>query len=260
MAEENLTLKESVEKAANEQEVEATSEVREEIKEEIKEDKADVVDIDPEIDEAVAFYKALKDPAQQSGIIAELARRAGFIKENEQPTKAEEKRYGQLLEEILGQEYPDLKDKFAKVLSAFEKENDQKLAYLKHEINKERQIQQANEFDREFASFISDNKVTEQQAAKMMKEIEQLPPSVGKNGKRIPLTQYLDKIYKIVNVESRNEVQTTKRIEKIETNSRNRATNLKSDISEDRLKQGSRLPSVREAISAAAQGIKFDND
>jgi len=259
MAEEKPTLKESIEKAANEQEakVEDTKTEEEKVEESVE---SETFKSDPEIEEAINFYKALKDPSQQVEIIAELARRAGLLNKTEQPTKSEVKKYTQLMEEVLGQEYPDLKDKMAKVFDAFEKENDTKLLYLKHQMDVEKQEAMAQAFETEFASFIKENKVTEAVASRMIKEIEELPPSKGKDGRMIPLSNYLSKIHRIANSDVKKVVDTEKRIEKVNSNLAQRATNLQSDVSESRLKQGSKLPTIREAVQAAYQGIKFDQD
>lgn len=267
MTDENPTLRESIEQANNSIEEENApppqEEIKEEAKEEIKEEnKADEVGVaDGEITEALAFYNALRDPAQQKEIITGLALRAGLISGKDvtlQPQ--EEKKYGQLLEEILGEEYPDLKNKLNPVLSALQKENDQKLAALKYEIEQERVAKATSEFESEFNTFLKVNKVTEEEAGKMLKEIQELPPSVGQNGKRIPLTQYLGKIHKLVASEKKVTDQEVKRVEKIQQNIKERATQLSSDVGDDRLRKGSRLPSVRESVAAALQGVKFDEN
>jgi hypothetical protein len=256
MAEEN-NLKEAIESAAASQTEEKPAEVVEESKEAKPEQEFTP---DPEIEEAISFYKALKDPQQQTSIITELARRAGLLGQSETPTKSEVKKYSQLLEETLGSDYPDLKERMGKVFTAFENENNQKLLYLKQQMDLERQQQVAQEFDKEFQGFLTSNKITEATAGRMLKEIEQLPPSVGRDGKRIPLTKYLEKIHKLVSTEEVAAKQAERRVERVETNSRARATNLQSDVGEGRLKQGSRLPTVREAVQAAMQGVKFDQD
>lgn len=260
--EETTTLRSAVEAAANEQnQKEKQEEVKKEQEEtpkeqENKEEEKFVPD--PQIEEAVNFYNAIRDPSQQKEIIAELARRAGLIKPNEQPTRAEEKQYKELLAEVLGEEYPDLKDKFSKILEAFEKQNDEKLNAVKQELYNERMQRAVTEFEEEFSNFIKENKVTESDAAKMLKEIEDLPPSVGKNGKRIALTTYLGKIHQLVAGKKAEVDKEVKRAEKIQNNLKERSTHLSSDVSEDRLRKGSKLPSIKEAIKAASEGITFD--
>jgi len=271
MAEENLTLKESIANAEtllnnenensqnNAQGTENTEQKTDEIVQETK-DKGNEESIpDSEITEALAFYNALRDPAQQKEIITGLALRAGLITPDKvalQPK--EEKRFGQLLEEILGEEYPDLKTKLNPILSALQKENDDKILFLKQEIDNERNNKAVQEFELEFNSFLKTNKITEDEAGKMLKEIQELPPSVGKNGKRIPLTQYLTKIHKIVASENKVTSNEVKRVEKIQQNIKERATQLSSDVGEDRLRKGSKLPSIKESVNAALNGITFD--
>ena len=278
MADDNISLRSAVEKAAAEQGIQETPEneeiqpvkqadtnnTEENNKEEAPADKEEKESEgyapDPEIEEALSFYRALRDPSQQNQIIAELAQRAGLLQQNQQITPSQEKRYGDLLNEILGEEYPDLKDKLGPIFQAFERENDQKLLGLRAEIEQERRQKAVSEFESEFGNFISENKVTEDEAAKMLKEIELLPPTAGKNGHKLSLSAYLGRIHRLVVGEKKDLNKEIKRTEKIHQNLKERSTNLSSDISEDRIKKGSSLPSIKEAIRAASEGIEFDKD
>jgi len=272
MSDTNTSLRESIENAAKEQGVppeenindtdnkENSSESQETVSKEAEEETSEDFKPDPEIEEAVNFYKALKDPNQQVQIIGELARRAGLLQKNEQPTAKEEKKYSQLIEEILGEEYPDLKDKLGKVFTAFEKESDEKLAAIRRQIEYDKAQEAVREFDNEYSAFLKDNKISESTAALMMKEIEVLPPQIGKNGRKISLTEYLHKIHKLVDSDKQSVNREVKRAEKIENNLSSRVKNLATEVGEERLKQGSRLPSIRESVSAAAKGVKFDDD
>ena len=271
MPEENPSLRESVEKAAEEQnkngkeKAEELSEGKTEKAEGEGEGKSKETQEnnnvgDPEIEDAVAFYRALRDPAQQTEIIQNLALRAGLLKPEQKLTEKEEKKYSEMLYEILGEEYPDLRDKLGKVFQQFERENDAKIGQIKAEMEAERRQKAASDFESEFSNFIKENKVTDEEAGRMLDEIKDLPPTIGQNGKRINLTVYLGKIHKLAVSEKRVEKEVVKRSEKIQQNLKERSTNLSSDISDDRLKKGSRLPSIREAIRAASEGISFDKD
>lgn len=274
--EENPTLRSAVEKAASEQGIvensrESVNNEQDSKKPDQKPDDEDQTisetnnkneeyTPDPELEEAVNFYRALRDPKQQTDIITALARRAGLLQPNEQPTKIEEKKYGDLLGEILGEEYPDLKDKLGKVFKAFELESDKKLNSLKEQLDSERREKAANDFETEFSNFITTNKITETDATKMLKEIEVLPPSTGRNGKKISLTDYLGKIHRLVAGDKKVVDTEVQRAKKIQENLRERSKNLSSDISDERLRKGSALPSIKESIKAASEGIEFDKE
>lgn len=271
MSDTNMTLKESIEKAGSDQENkdETKSEAKssEESSETPKSDSEESnveteveTSGDPEIEEAVNFYKALRDPAQQRQIISELAHRAGLLKPNETLTVEKQKTFNDLISETLGEEYPDLKDKMTKLFDAYDAHHNEELNRVKGQLQQEKIQQQVEAFDNEFSTFIKENKVTDALAAKMLKEIEELPPTVGKEGKRIPLTKYLEKIHRLAGGSSNTVVEdAVKRHEKIEKNLKDRPKNLSSDVDESRLKRGSALPSVRESIAAAAKGITFDD-
>lgn len=242
---------------------ETKEETQEETQEESKqqgEKKDDEIVVDSEIEEALNLYRALKDPAQQTELISELARRAGVLGQKEELTKKDEKNYLGMIEEVLGQEYPDLKDKLGKVFVQFEKEHNDKLNQVLQRMENENQQRSAQEFDREFSGFLKENKVSESIAAKMLKEIEILPPSVGKNGRRLGLTEYLGKIHRLALMDQKQVDDATRRTQKIQENSNSRVKNLSSEVPDERLRQGSKLPSIREAVAAASRGIKFDED
>lgn len=263
----NATLKESIENAANEQvEQNEQSENQqtkpgnqeETVKSESKETETTQVDLDPEIEKAVNFYRALTDPSQQNDIIRQLAINAGLIQNQQQKlTQQQEKDFVGVLEETLGEEYPDLKEKLKPIFRQLQIENDRKLEDFRAEIRRRDAENQQAAFESEFSQFITKNEITEQEAALMLKEIEVLPPNTsGKN--KIGLSAYLGKIYKLVASEKRVVQEATERTRKIEKNSNDRVKNLSSDVDESRLKKGSALPSIRESIAAAAKGIQFD--
>lgn len=273
MSDGNLSLKESIAKAGADQQEESVNESNKSEKtdssegsesnnsdSETENDETIVEESsDPEIEEAVNFYKALKDPAQQKSIIAELASRAGLLKPGETISPTQQKTFNDLIGEILGEEYPDLKDKMTKLFDAYDAHHNEELNKVKTQLVQEKIQQQVETFESEFTNFIKENKVTEAVAAKMLKEIEDLPPTVGKEGRRIPLTTYLGKIHRLATGSTSNVVEdAVKRNEKIERNLKERSRNLPSDVDESRLKKGSSLPSVRESIAAAAKGITFD--
>lgn len=272
MSDANLTLRESIEKAGSEQnlknnetesetkDTEESSEATESDSTESKDDTEQSEDVgDPEIEEAVNFYKALRDPAQQKNIITELAHRAGLLKPNEVMTAEKQKTFNDLINETLGEEYPDLKDKMTKLFDAYDAHHNEELNRVKGQLQQEKIQQQVETFENEFSSFIKEHKVTDAIAAKMLKEIEELPPTVGKEGKRIPLTTYLGKIHRLVVGSGPTEIESAiRRNEKIEKNLKERSKNLSSDVDDSRLKRGSALPSVRESIAAAAKGITFE--
>lgn len=270
MSDTNLTLKESIEKAGSDQQQENEDEQVETKSEESKDteessetsettSEEESIAGDPEIEEAVNFYKALRDPAQQKNIIAELAHRAGLLKPNETLTAEKQKTFNDLINETLGEEYPDLKDKMTKLFDAYDVHHNEELNRVKGQLQQEKIQQQVETFENEFSTFIKEHKVTDAIAAKMLKEIEELPPTVGKEGKRIPLTTYLGKIHKLVVGTGPTEIESAvRRNEKIEKNLKDRSKNLSSDVDDSRLKRGSALPSVRESIAAAAKGITFE--
>jgi hypothetical protein len=273
MAAGNTTLKEAIEEAEKDQKPvdkkpdestdkkqpdEKDTETSDKPEEDKKEDKnEEEIAQDEEIQTAVSFYRALRDPKQQVEIITDLAVRLGIVKPNETPTKKEQKTVLELLQETLGEEYPDLTKKFSTILSHIETSHKEEVNRLRLEINQDKQRQAQDQFEVEFSKFLADNKLNDAQADAMIKEIEALPPNPSAKSK-ITLTQYLTKIHKLVVADTKATERDVKKNEKRNQNLNDRADNLGSDVDESRLKSGSKRPSIREAIEAASQGITFD--
>lgn len=265
------TLKESIEKAADEQETGQTKTVPEiekpnnpdESEDQESENDQEPEQDDParnkksedegsndedtqEIETAVALLRALRDPSQSKGIIQDLALRVGLISPGEPVTKEDEKDLKSVLKETLADEYPDLKDKLEAILGKIQEDSDRKIEALKHEIAQKERAVAEKEFSVEFDTFLKDNKITEKEAEQMVKEIHLVPP-----GPKISLKNYLSKIYTLVKVGKSTELKTVDRINRINAN--RKVPTLSSDVDDKRISKGSALPSIKEAISMAME-------
>lgn len=227
-------------------------------KEEKKEAEEEDTVEDAEIQEAVEFYRALRDPAQQKEIIRDLASRMGILQPEQKMEPKDEKTLNTLLEEVLAEEYPDLKPKLTQIFGKIQKDNDEKIESLRREISQDKAEQARTRFESEFGTFLTTNKVDDSVASAMLKEMEILPPPVGGKSK-ITLTQYLSKIHKLATVDHKTNTQALQKNERRESNRKETPGNLSSEVDESRIKRGSKLPSLRESINAAADGITFED-
>lgn len=277
MAAENLTLKESIEKALVDQQTEtkeksseeATKETPEETKEveETEKQESDEKKVEEEVEEtekksdaeaeeidtALNLLRTLRDPSKSTDLVRDFATRLGIINTSEDLTKKQEKDLKSIIAEQLGEDYPDLTEKLSKILELSEARSKQEIKSLREELQQEKRLQAEQAFSAEFSNFIKSNKLSESEAALMVEQIKELPPSGN-----ITLTNYLTKIRKLVTsdkIEVKTKIdQNTKR----EQNQKERVRNLSSEADDSRIKNGSRLPTAREAIEAAARGESFD--
>lgn len=269
------TLKESIEKAADEQE--SSNQVKtipenpkpsnpDESEDDESEDSEEPEQDDParnkkseddvvpdeetqEIETAVALLRALRDPSQSKGIIQDLALRVGLIAPGEQVTKSDEKDLKSVLKETLADEYPDLKDKLEAILGKIQEDSDRKIEQLKQEIAQRDQRNAEKEFSIELDTFFRENKISEKEAELMIKEIHLVPP-----GPKISLKNYLSKIHTLVKVGKSSELKTVDRINRINANRKESSVrNLSSDVDDKRISKGSQFPSIKEAISMAME-------
>lgn len=218
---------------------------------------------DEEIAIAVELFRALKDPAQSADIIRRMAIQSGVIKEaptgqTQAQVKAEAKELKDIISEVLGEEYPDLKDKLHTIMKAVQDRSAQEINTLKAELQHERMQEAQGKFEAEFESFIKTNKVDEDTANLMLKEMQVLPPSnTGKN--RLTLTAYLTRIHRLATSNHTEARQSVEQDRRRKENLAERSQNLSSDVDDSRIKTGSKRPTLRESIAAAARGETFDH-
>jgi hypothetical protein len=88
----------------------------------------------------------------------------------------------------------------------------------------------------------------------MMKKMSKMPATP-----ETPIDEYLDDIYSLVN-KGRGEARTVKKtVEKIAKNAKERNSSGDGGSDDDRIKKGSHMPSLDEAVKAAFRGEKLDN-
>lgn len=227
---------------------------KEESKEEESEDNSDAEA--EEIQQGLEILRALRDPKTSGNLIRDLALRAGILESSKDTlSKTEEKELKDIIAEELGEEYPDLKDKFTKILNAVEAKNTKTIKTLEDKLALEQAKNAEKNFTEEFTGFIKSNNITEKEAQLMLKEISELPPS-----KDISLTKYLTKIYRITSSEKKAADTTLEQNRRRTENQKEKVKNLSSGADDiKRIKLGGRLPSAKESVQAALRGEIFED-
>lgn len=242
MADENNTLEQEAAEETTENETE-TADAPEE-----KE-----VEVDEETAEALQLLRALKDPARSTLVVEHLARQAGLLKPNEELTSKQEKQIKKGFREIakkhLGDDFAILSEKMGDILeeALAEKERDFEEKLKAVETKRAQQ-----EYQTAYDKFLTENKVTEEDAGIMLKLADKLSP-----GPKATLDEYLGEL-----LSRARDGQATKN--KLEIAAKRKANN--------QAKQGENLGvdgkfeiqkpkgpiSPLDAVLAAARGIRFE--
>jgi hypothetical protein len=273
MANENITLKESIEKAANDSTTENNSNGNDNTRKEENEKKDNKSDKpseeksnsveesenesntneedheqNEEVETGVALLRALRDPKQSKVVVQDLAIRLGLIgNSGEKVSSSDAKDIKAVLKEVLADDYPDLREKLEIVLGKVQEDQDNKIKALESKVSESERIRNEREFMGVYDKFIKDNKVDDGIAAKMIREMQLIPP-----GPKITLPQYLNKIHSLVAQGANDAKSKVDRASKINSNLKDSTVkNLSSDVSDSRIEKGSHRPSIKEAIAMA---------
>jgi hypothetical protein len=279
MADDNVSLKDSVLNAFNESEKAAGSvpveeaevkteekiveDKKEEVEKKEEETPDEVVEIDAsaeDIRSALALQRALNDPNKAKATIEELAKIGGYDLSKKQEVKQLQRDTKTILKEKLGDSYDLLSGDalaaaFDILLEGRVKEITEPALTKLAEAEVQANTQKANTaMDALWVrNNISDPKVREEVAGRMLRKMEAMPASAGTD-----INEYLDDIYTVVNRDTEKARTVKKVITKIKTNAHEVVrTSGEGSPDDERVRSGSKLPSLKESVSAAFRGEKL---
>lgn len=214
-----------------------------------------------EIGHALALHRAVTDPKTRAGIITELASKAGIDLTKPAEVKQMTTDLTEILKESLGDEYDLLSG--AKLALAIEKaikiRLDQALNPITTRIAEREAREQQEQADSAMGALWDRQKVDAKERPKvaelMMKKMRQVAPGEGANAH-----EYLDDIYSLVqrDVEKARAVKTT--VKRIVSNAQDvNRTSGDGGTDDTRLKTGSKLPSISEAVAAAFRNERLED-
>lgn len=219
---------------------------------------------DPNQEEALRLYNALKDPAQAPVIVDMLARAAGYSKvETKQEVKEVKNTITDILKESLGEEYAFLVDKLApgleKILQQRPASRDEEIEDIRARVE-EREKQ---DLQRELAvvhtdiakEYFGTDDMPENVLTAMEKAMEDFPPSQALTPK-----QWYTKIFNLVAGELRLQPKTSSNTRERAERSRNdvpaKLQTRQNGVTPVETPKGMKKMTLTEAVNAAALEVE----
>lgn len=246
-------VKEAVREVAKEEQKTETAETAETKTEEAKvEEKKEELTAEQQayqekVDKAVRLYDALSDPNVGRSVVEELARKAGVIGvEQGKSTQEIEKSVVDTLKESLGAEYEFLADKLAVGLDKIIKRTvAEQIKPVQAQTNEAIERAVKADVDSAYAQMeakFKDFKDYDKEMTELSKEL----PYTGD----YPMERYLERLYKLVTADKKEAKVIKQTVDKINKNAQE-LRDSSTEVQENRVKKGSKLPSLNEAVAAA---------
>lgn len=280
MADENLTLKESIaqametlsgevvdeniEEKAVEKPVEKAKTEKIENKTEEKTEEVEITETPEQLQQALNLYRTLTDPKASRDFVAQLAKDVGLeIKDTRITPEVATKTIVDKLKESLGEENEDLALRLAPVLEDLLKDAVKPTENLKLD----QQIKEAqNEVNTVFEKLSKELPDFDKLASEMDTIMKEMAPAKG-----VQMEKYLRQIYKLAGgtvssstssekvIKQDTKVNKLKEIEKISKNAKETKQNVSSDVEEDRTTKALERPTAKQAVMMAVRELQGKN-
>ena len=233
---------------------ETTTEVTEvkepitEVKEtEVKETKVETPN--PDQQAALNLYNALKDPETSGTVIRQLAELAGLDITEKKEAKQLTKTISQIISEELGEDNSILAEKLGPALEkVLAKAIEDKVKPIQETISETKKNEFANRIENTFKALEIETKGLSKQLDKRMAELmDEIQP-----GPRTEPEAYIRNIYKL----AKSDFDEAERVKATDAkrDQNKKSTHVPTGVNAERVKSGSKLPTIREAVLAAARG------
>lgn len=215
--------------------------------EESKEEKTST--LTPEQETAINLFNALKDPESAGPTLRHLAELAGLDLVKKADQKELKKGIKEIVKERLGEDNSILAESLGPLLDEIIKDTvEEHLKPLKAERQQEREKIFATQIDNTFKALEEESKglstKLEKQMLELMKDINPGPDT--------PPDKYIRHIYKLAKSEF-DEAERIKAQNKKQTDNK-KSVSVQGGGNTDRVKSGSKLPTIHEAVEAAMRG------
>lgn len=250
----NTTLEDAVKTAVaetvtEEKPVETTekTETTKETTTETKQPTAEETARNEKLDKAIRLYEALEDPNVGPGVLRTLAEKAGILGTQEGKTEKQiTKSVVEVLKESLGTEYEFLADRLAHGIDLIVKQTvAEQIKPVQTRTDEAIERAVKAEVDATFEKFHSAHKDAKDYD-KEMTELSKRLPYTGD----YPMEEYLENLYKIVTTDKKEAKVIKTTVDKINKNAQE-LRDSSTEVQETRVKTGSKLPSLNEAVAAA---------
>lgn len=206
---------------------------------------------DPRTAQALSLLDALENPKTAGNVVTELMKQLGI---SAPETKREEvkavKTIKDTIRERLGDDFSFLSDKLGDAL-------EEALASEREKIRSEflslEQQRAQRELMNDYNKFLSENKVSDDEAGALNKLVDEFPPSGN-----IPLDKYLGRLLKMHRLEAAEATSEIAKRQRQKENLSRRPETSGIESNEARISRGSRVISAKEAVEAALRGETLD--
>lgn len=236
-----------------EEEVQEVEKVEDEKSEEKKVEKAEEkeeVEDDLSQEEQVnarQLFKALKNPETANSVISILAQKAGLLIKSGETKKEAVQTVTDVLKESLGEQYSFLADGIGKGIEKLLKNQEEK---FKSQLTALQQEKLKDNFETAWDSLKGEIDDFEDMSPSIEKLIDEFPH----NGKT-SLKVYLKRLYNLA-IQEKSEGKAVKRaIEKMQQGAKEGKKISSSGIDDSRVKEGSKFPSIEEAVQQAVDEL-----
>ena len=210
---------------------------------------------EPEVDQrtvqALQLLDALENPKLAPSVIQSLMQQAGIAQPE---TKREERQALRSIKDTIREKLgPDFEFLSEKLGDAFEEVMASETKKVREEFLSIEQSRTQRELANEYNQFLSENKVSDEEAGAISKLVDEIPPTGN-----IPLPKYLGRLLKMHRSEVAEEKAELAKKQRQKENLQRRPESAGIEGNEERISRGSRIVSAREAVEAAARGELLD--
>lgn len=203
----------------------------------------------PDQQAALNLYNAIKDPETSRTVIKQLAELAGLDITEKKEAKQLQKTISQIITEELGEDNSILAEKLGPALEkVIAKAVEDQVKPIQETISETKKNEFSTRIDRTFKELEVETKGLSKQLDKRMAELmDELPP-----GPSTEPEKYIRHIFKLAKSDY-DEVERVK-AQDVKRDQNKKSTHVPTGVNAERVKSGSKLPTIREAVQAAMRG------
>lgn len=210
--------------------------------------KAEVV-LSDEQKAAVNLFNSLKDPKTAGATLQALAEMGGFNLQRREDRKEIKKTVSALIAEKLGEDHSLLSERLGPALEEIiDSAVNEKLKPFNDKITEREQTELQSHIDQAFVDLETETKgLSKKLEGKMVQLMDVISP-----GKDTKPRDYIRYIYKLAKSDF-DEAEAIK-AQNTQRDKNKRVPGVHSEVNPDRVKSGSKLPTIKEAVAAAMRG------
>lgn len=202
------------------------------------------------VSEAMKLQEQLDDPDLGPAMLAKIAKKFNLSLSAETKKEAAQttKKFSERLRDKLPEESKFLADSIGDAFGELlEEEIESRVTPIKSRVNEDIKTRVERETNGQITKFFESNKINEETQKEMDKISRKFPP-----GPDVDVEEYLSNLHKIATYGKSSGEKLKQTVDKINKNQREEKPSP-TEVNESRVRKGSKLPSLDEAISNAVE-------